>query len=85
MKVKLLWFVALLIVLYVALTKGGNIERFKNIDNDAANELAKINQKILPYRAICIRGAQCISGKCLESNNEATYGYCAEPLPPPRT
>ena len=64
-------------------TSNNNPMIFVDIDNDAANELAKINQKILPHRAICIRGAQCISGKCLESNNEGTYGYCAEPLPPP--
>lgn len=55
-------------------------EGFKNLDNEAANELAKINTKILPGRAICIRGEQCISGKCLETNNSATYGYCANPL-----
>jgi hypothetical protein len=83
MRASIVWILAIVVILYVALTKSSVRERFKNIDNDAANELAKINQKILPYRAICIRGAQCISGKCLEANNEATYGYCAEPLPSP--
>jgi len=83
MRASIVWILAIVVILYVALTKSSVRERFKNIDNDAANELAKINQKILPHRAICIRGAQCISGKCLESNNEGTYGYCAEPLPPP--
>jgi hypothetical protein len=53
---------------------------FKNIDFDAQNQLEKITTKILPGKAICIRGAQCISGKCLENNNETTFGYCAEPI-----
>ena len=53
---------------------------FKNIDFDAQNQLEKITTKILPGKAICIRGAQCISGKCLENNNETTFGYCADPI-----
>lgn len=55
-------------------------EGYKNIDFDAQNELGKITTKILPHRAICIRGEQCLSGKCLENNNETTFGYCAQPL-----
>lgn len=65
--------------LYFVLVNKQN-EAFKNVDNEAANELNKIVTKSLPYRAICIRNAQCISGKCLETNNETTYGYCAQPM-----
>jgi hypothetical protein len=68
----------LILALYCILVK--RAESFKNLDNDAANELNKIVTKILPYRATCIRNAQCISGKCLETNNETTYGYCAQPI-----
>jgi hypothetical protein len=68
----------LIVALYCILAK--RAESFKNLDNDAANELNKIVTKILPYRATCIRNAQCISGKCLETNNETTYGYCAQPI-----
>ena len=75
---KILYFALLIVILYIAFITTS--EGFKNIDNDAANELNKITQKVLPYRAICIRGAQCISGKCLETNNESTYGYCAQPI-----
>lgn len=79
MKGRTLVFGALLIVfLYLVITK--QKEGFKNVDNEAANELDKIVTKILPYRALCIRNAQCISGKCLETNNETTYGYCAQPI-----
>jgi len=74
----LLWGILLLSVLYIAFVKTS--EGFKNLDNEAANELGKITTKILPHRATCIRGAQCISGKCLETNNETTYGYCAQPI-----
>jgi len=81
MKAQIVWLLAIVIILYAALTVSKRADRFKNIDNDAANELAKITQKLLPHRAICIRGAQCISGKCLETNNESTYGYCDAPLP----
>jgi hypothetical protein len=80
MKAAIVWLLAIVIILYVALTKSRKFEDFKNIDNDAANELGKINQKILPHRAICIRNAQCVSGRCLETNNEATYGYCDKPF-----
>ena len=55
-------------------------EGYKNVDMDAQNQLDKIKTKILPGKAVCIRGAQCLSGKCLETNNETTYGYCAEPI-----
>ena len=79
MKNSILYLVLLVIVLYAAFL--ATSEGFKNVDNEAANELTKITQKILPYRATCIKGAQCISGKCLETNNETTYGYCAQPAP----
>lgn len=78
MKKGVLSLILLIVFLYGAFL--ATSEGFKNIDNDAANELNKITQKILPYRATCIRGAQCISGRCLETNNEATYGYCAQPI-----
>ena len=55
-------------------------EGFKNVDYDAQNQLEKITTKILPGKAICIRGTQCISGVCLENNNETTYGYCKDPI-----
>ncbi len=55
-------------------------EGYKNIDTDAQNQLEKIVTKVLPENAICIRGAQCQSGKCLENNNETTYGYCSKPI-----
>lgn len=68
----------LILFLYCVLAK--RMESFKNLDNDAANELAKINQKILPHRATCINGNQCLSGRCLDNNNETTYGYCDKPI-----
>jgi hypothetical protein len=74
----ILYFVLLIGILYIAFVKTS--EGFKNLDTEAANELNKITQKVLPHRATCIRGAQCISGRCLETNNEATYGYCAQPM-----
>ena len=55
-------------------------EGFKNVDYDAQNKLELIKTKILPENAVCIRGAQCQSGKCLETNNETTYGYCSAPI-----
>jgi hypothetical protein len=73
-----LWSALLIGILYIAFIKTS--EGFKNLDYEAQTELNKITTKILPYRATCIRGAQCISGKCLETNNETTYGYCAQPL-----
>lgn len=54
----------------------GKKEGFKNVDFDARNQIEKITTKILPSKSLCIRGAQCISGVCLETNNETTYGYC---------
>jgi hypothetical protein len=54
-------------------------EGYKNIDVDAQVQLEKILTKVLPENAVCIRGAQCLSGKCLENNNETTYGYCSKP------
>lgn len=79
MKSKKIWVGAILLLLglYIFLTKQ---EGFKNLDFDARNQLEKIVNKVLPENAICIRGAQCISGKCLETNNETTYGYCSKPL-----
>lgn len=79
MKRKTLFFAVVIGILLVCLWNQKR-EGYKNIDFDAQNELEKINTKILPYRAICIRGAQCMSGKCLENNNETTFGYCAQPL-----
>lgn len=73
----LLWVILVILVACLFQTRK---EGYKNVDFDAQNELEKITTKILPYRAICIRGAQCISGKCLENNNETTFGYCAQPL-----
>lgn len=55
-------------------------EGFKNVDYDAQNKLELIKTKILPENAVCIRGAQCQSGKCFETNNETTYGYCSAPI-----
>jgi hypothetical protein len=66
----------LALILLVAVLLFQTSEGFKNVDFDAQNQIAKINQKILPKNALCIRGAQCISGKCLDNNNETTYGYC---------
>jgi hypothetical protein len=66
------------LLLYIFLTR--REEGFKNVDFDARNQLEKIVNKVLPENAVCIRGAQCISGKCLETNNETTYGYCSKPL-----
>ena len=69
-----------LLVLFFYCLLAKRMEAFKNLDNDAANELAKINLKILPHRAICINGNQCLSGRCLDTNNETTYGYCDRPI-----
>ncbi len=66
----------LALILLVAVLLFQTSEGFKNVDFDAQNQIAKITQKILPKNALCIRGAQCISGKCLDNNNETTYGYC---------
>lgn len=79
MKVKKI-IVGVLVVLLLLWTFQIVKEGFKNIDTDAENELAKIKTKILPAKAICINGTQCLSGKCLEINNESTYGYCADPI-----
>ena len=68
----------MILFFYCILAK--RMEGFKNLDNDAANELVKIKEKILPHRATCINGTQCLSGKCLETNNETTYGYCDKPI-----
>lgn len=65
--------ITILVLLYVCLVQR---EGFKNVDFDARNQIEKIRTKILPSNALCIRGAQCISGRCLENNNETTYGYC---------
>lgn len=72
--------IGLLVLILLAWTFQIVKEGFKNVDYDAQNELEKIKTKILPAKAICIRGAQCQSGKCLETNNETTYGYCSEPI-----
>jgi hypothetical protein len=72
-RIGLLVGVVLILVLYCFLTKQ---EGYKNVDFDAQNKIETITTKILPKNAICIRGAQCLSGKCLETNNETTYGYC---------
>jgi hypothetical protein len=77
MKNSIVYLVLVIGVLYAAFL--ATSEGFKNLDNNAANELNKITQKILPHRATCIRNAQCISGRCLDNNNETTYGYCAQP------
>ena len=79
MKGRQLLSIVLLIVLAVWLSQIIQ-EGFKNVDMDAQNQLEKIKTKILPENAVCIRGAQCLSGKCLETNNETTYGYCAKPI-----
>lgn len=51
-------------------------EGFKNVSSDAKNQIQKIVTKSLPKNALCIRGSQCISGKCLTNQNETLYGYC---------
>lgn len=79
MKSKKIWIGAIIILVslyYILMRREG----FKNVDFDAQNKLEKIVNKVLPENAVCIRGAQCISGKCLETNNETTYGYCSKPL-----
>lgn len=78
MKVKsiLLGLLLVGILLYIARIPR---EGYKNIDVDAQAQLDKIITKVLPENAVCIRGAQCLSGKCLETNNETTYGYCSKP------
>jgi hypothetical protein len=80
MKSKKIWIGLLVatVLFYIFLTKSQ--EGYKNIDYDAQNQLEKIVTKVLPENAICIRGAQCVSGRCLENNNETTYGYCAKPM-----
>jgi hypothetical protein len=80
MKSQKIWIGFLLFLLFVCIVILNYQEGFKNIDYDAENQLDKIVTKVLPENAICIRGAQCISGRCLETNNGTTYGYCAKPL-----
>jgi len=52
------------------------MEGFKNVSSDAQNQIALITTKTLPKNALCIRGAQCISGKCIANQNETLFGYC---------
>jgi hypothetical protein len=52
------------------------VDGFKNVSFQAENQIKKITNKVLPSNALCIKGSQCLSGVCLESNNEALYGYC---------
>lgn len=66
----------LLILYFVYMLVQQYREGFKNVDSDAALRLEKIKTRILPSGSLCIRGAQCISGVCLENNNETTYGFC---------
>jgi hypothetical protein len=79
MKGRQLLSLVLVVVLVAWIFQIAN-EGFKNVDFDAQNKLDLIKTKILPANAVCIRGAQCMSGKCLETNNETTYGYCAAPI-----
>lgn len=51
-------------------------EGYKNVSATAQNEIIKINTKILPTKALCVKGSQCQSGKCLTNANESLYGYC---------
>jgi len=78
MKVKTALLGVLLLALLVYVIRIPR-EGYKNIDVDAQVQLEKILTKVLPENAVCIRGAQCLSGKCLENNNETTYGYCSKP------
>lgn len=73
---KQLFLLVVLSVFFVVVLAKGITEGFKNVDMDARVKLESITTKILPKNAICIRGAQCISGKCLETQNETVYGYC---------
>jgi hypothetical protein len=61
-------------VLYSVLTL--QTEGYKNVDFVAKNQIERITNKVLPSNALCIRGAQCQSGVCINTNNETTYGYC---------
>jgi hypothetical protein len=65
--------VLLVVVLYYGLCR---MEGFKNVSSDAQNQITKIVTKSLPKNALCKRGAQCLSGKCLTNQNETLYGYC---------
>lgn len=65
--------VLLVIGLYYGLCR---MEGFKNVSSDAQNQIALITTKTLPKNALCIRGSQCVSGKCITNQNETLYGYC---------
>jgi hypothetical protein len=80
MKSQTIWIGVLLLILLLCIVLSKNQEGYKNVDFDARNQLDKIVTKVLPENAICIRGAQCISGRCLETNNGTTFGYCAKAL-----
>lgn len=74
MKTQNLCFLCLAILFLVVLFS--STEGYKNVSSTAQNEITKITTKILPSKAICIKGAQCQSGKCLTNANESLYGYC---------
>ncbi len=65
--------VAIVVILYYVLVRK---EGFKNVSSEAQNQIQKIVTKSLPKNALCIRGTQCTSGKCLTNQNETLYGYC---------
>ena len=71
MKLWLLLFLFLVAALMVP-----RVEGYKNVTLSAQTKLDRLTTRILPSTAICARDAQCISGKCLETNNESTYGFC---------
>lgn len=76
MKVKsyaLFFGVLLIVVFYYGVYQ---LEGFKNVASDAQTKIKQITTKSLPKNAICIRGAQCLSGKCIGNQNETLYGYC---------
>lgn len=74
MKPESLCIVCLVAILLAAMIPRN--EGYKNVSATAQNEIVKINTKILPSKALCVRGAQCQSGKCLTNANESLYGYC---------
>lgn len=51
-------------------------EGFKNVTITAQSKLETITQKVLPKNAVCIRNTQCLSGKCIGTENESLFGYC---------
>lgn len=68
-----LWVLGGLLILCALMPR---TEGFKNVALTAQSKLESITQKVLPKNSVCVRNAQCLSGKCIGTDNESLFGYC---------